>query len=93
MKYTVKHTSAFKKAYKRCIKQHLDISLLDEVIERLASGAPLDNKYHDHALSGKLAGFSECHIKPDWLLLYRINNNILVLTLIDTGSHAELLKM
>ena len=93
MKYTIKHTSTFKKAYKRCIKQHLDISLLDEVIERLASGAPLDNKYHDHALSGKLAGFRECHIKPDWLLLYRINSNILVLTLIDTGSHAELLKM
>ena len=93
MKYTVKHTSAFKKAYKRCIKQHLDISLLDEVIERLASGTPLDNKYHDHTLSGKLAGFRECHIKPDLLLLYRINNNILVLTLIDTRSHAELLKM
>ena len=93
MKYTVKHISAFKKAYKRCIKQHLDISLLDEVIEWLASGAPLDNKYHANALSGKLAGFRECHIKPDWLLLYRINSNILVLTLIDTGSHAELLKL
>lgn len=93
MKYIVKPTTAFKKAYKKCLRQHLDISLLDEIIQRLASGETLEPKYRDHALTGIYTGFRECHIKPDWLLIYRINNDILVLTLIDTGSHSEVLKM
>lgn len=92
MKYVVKHTTAFKKAYKRCIKQHLDISLIDDIIEKLANGEALEEKHHDHALSGSFAGFRECHIKPDWLLIYRVNNGTLVLTLIDTGSHSDLFK-
>ncbi len=93
MKYIVKPTNAFKKAYKKCIKQNLDISLLDDVIQKLASGQTLEPKYRDHALTGIYTGFRECHVKPDWLLIYRINNDILVLTLIDTGSHSEVLKM
>ena len=92
MKYTIKSTTAFKKAYKRCIKQHLNTTLLDDVITQLASGATLEPKYRDHALSGNFTGFRECHIKPDWLLIYRINNNTLILTLVDTGSHSELLN-
>lgn len=93
MKYIVKPTTTFKKAYKKCIKQHLDIKCLDEVIEKLANGEKLEVKYRDHALSGNFAGFRECHIKPDWLLIYRIENDILVLTLVDTGSHAQILNM
>lgn len=93
MKYTIKHTTAFKKAYKRCIKQHLDITLLDGIIKKLANGEPLDKRHHDHELTGNFAGFRECHIKPDWLLLYRTNNDVLILTLVDTGSHSEILNM
>lgn len=71
-------------------KRGLDISLLDEVIAKLQSGIALDPKYCDHALSGNYVGFRECHIKPDWLLVYLIEDNILTLTLVDTGSHSDI---
>lgn len=90
MKFEVKYTSTFKKKYKLMKKRGLDIQLLDNIITKLAQGKTLDEKYHDHALSGNYIGFRECHIKPDWLLLYYVNNNILVLTLVDTGSHSDL---
>lgn len=73
-------------------KRGLDLSLLDDVIIKLANGIELDEKHHDHELAGTYKGFRECHIKPNWLLIYLINDNILVLTLIDTGSHSDLLK-
>lgn len=74
------------------IKRGLDISLLDKVIERLAQGEALEEKYKDHALTGNFVGFRECHIKPDWLLIYLIEENILTLTLVNTGSHSDLLN-
>ena len=74
-------------------KRGLDISLLDEVVDTLRQGKKLDDKYHDHALTGNYQGFRECHIKPDWLLIYLIENDILTLTLVDTGSHSDLFKM
>jgi len=91
--YTVKFTTAYKKSYKLMKKRGLDISLLDEVVDTLRQGQQLDEKYHDHGLSGKFQGFRECHVKPDWLLIYLIEENILTLTLVDTGSHFDIFKM
>ncbi|MDW7798749.1 type II toxin-antitoxin system YafQ family toxin [Streptococcus canis] len=91
--YRVKFTSAFKKSYKRIKKRGLDIRLLDDVIDKLRLGQALETKYRDHDLKGNFAGYRECHIKPDWLLIYLIEDDILTLTLIDTGSHADLFKM
>ena len=90
--YQVKFTTAYKKAYKLMKKRGMDISLLDEVVDLLCQGRHLEERYRDHGLTGDLAGFRECHIKPDWLLIYLIENDILTLTLIDTGSHSDLFK-
>ena len=90
--YQVKFTTAYKKVYKLMKKRGLDLSLLDEVVDLLRQGKQLEKRYHDHGLTGDLAGFRECHIKPDWLLIYLIENDILTLTLIDTGSHSDLFR-
>ena len=90
--YQVKFTTTFKKSYKLMKKRGLDISLLDDVIDKLRQGIPLEEKYKDHGLSGNFDGFRECHIKPDWLLVYLIENDILTLTLVDTGSHSDIFK-
>ncbi len=90
--YQVKFTTAYKKAYKLMKKRGLDISLLDEVVGLLRQGRLLEERCRDHGLTGDLAGFRECHIKPDWLLIYLIENDILTLTLIDTGSHSDLFR-
>lgn len=74
-------------------KRDLDLSLLDEVVDTLRQGKQFDSKYQDHELSGNFQGFRECHIKPDWLLIYLIENEILTLTLVDTGSHSDILKI
>ena len=91
--YEVKFTTTFKKSYKLMRKRGLDISLLDNVVDKLRQGIPLDKKHRDHALSGNYEGFRECHIKPDWLLIYLIENDILTLTLVDTGSHSDLFNL
>ena len=93
MKYTVKLTSQFKKDYKNAIKRHLPIELLDDIIKALANGETLPEKNRDHPLSGNWKGHRECHILPDWLLIYRIENDILVLTLSATGSHSDLFNL
>ena len=90
--YQVKFTTAFKKSYKLMKKRGLDIAALDSVIDTLRQGKQLDEKYRDHGLTGNFIGFRECHIKPDWLLIYLIENDILTLTLVDTGSHSDLFK-
>ncbi|MCD8122997.1 MAG: type II toxin-antitoxin system YafQ family toxin [Clostridiales bacterium] len=90
--YTVKFTTAYKKSYKLMKKRGLDISLLDDVVDKLRQGKQLDEKHHDHELSGKFAGFRECHVKPDWLLVYLIENAILTLTLVDTGTHSDIFR-
>ena len=91
IKYTVKTTSQFKKDYKLAMKRNLNISLLKEVVTLLSMGEKLPEKYRDHALTGNWVGHRECHISPDWLLIYHIENDILVLTLSRTGSHSDLL--
>ena len=89
-KYIVKLTTQFKKDFKLAMKRGLKMKLLDDVIARLALGETLPEKNKDHALSGDWVGFRECHILPDWLLIYRIENDILVLTLTRTGTHSDL---
>ena len=89
-KYTVKPTAQFRKDYKRAVKRGLKIELLEEVVEMLAMGKTLPEKNRDHALSGDWAGHRECHIQPDWLLIYLIENDVLVLTLSRTGTHGDL---
>ena len=74
-------------------KRGLDLSLLDDVVDTLRQGKQLDAKYRDHESNGKFKGFRECHIKPDWLLVYLIENDILTLTLVDTGTHSDIFKL
>lgn len=92
MKYKLALTGKFKKGLKAAKKRGLNIALLDSVVEKLLHGIPLDDKYKDHALKGNWGGFRECHIQPDWLLIYLIEDDILTLTLVDTGTHADLFK-
>ena len=80
----------YKKGYRRAIKRGLPIEELNEVVLKLANQEVLPEKYKDHSLSGKYVGFRECHIQPDWLLIYRIDNGRLVLYLFDTGTHSDL---
>lgn len=89
-KYTVKSTTQFKKDYKQAMKRGLKIGLLEDVVATLAMGKPLPEKNKDHALYGNWAGHRECHILPDWLLIYRIEDDVLVLTLARTGTHSDL---
>lgn len=90
MKYEIQRTSQFKKDYKLAVKRGRNISKLKEVITLLANGEPLPRKYVDHELSGKYSKYRECHIEPDWLLIYKIDEGVLVLSLCRTSSHSDL---
>lgn len=90
--YIVKYTTQFKKDYKLAKRRGLNIKLLQEIVKKLAMGEILDDIYKDHALSGKWIGYRECHIQPDWLLIYHINKDVLVLTISRTGTHSDLFK-
>ena len=89
-KLTVKPTTQFKRDYKLAMKRRLEIQLLDEIIAALAMGETLPEKNKDHALTGTWSGHRECHILTDWLLIYRIEDEVLVLTLSRTGTHSDL---
>ena len=89
-KYEIKVTGQFKKDYKLAMKRHLNIALLDDIIRKLAACEQLPEKNKDHALTGDWIGQRECHIQPDWLLVYRVENDLLVLTLTRTGTHSDL---
>ena len=86
----LKITAQFRKDLKRMVKRKLNIGLLDEIVQALREQRPLGTKHHDHALTGDHAGFRECHIQPDWLLIYFIDGKKLVLTASRTGSHSDL---
>ncbi|MBP3763337.1 MAG: type II toxin-antitoxin system YafQ family toxin [Bacteroidales bacterium] len=88
--YGIDYSTTFKKSYKRCIKRGLPIEELNHVIKVLASGEPLDPKYKDHALTGNFTSYRECHIRPDWLLVYRINQLVELLYLQNTGTHSDI---
>ena len=92
MKFEIKRTKAFRKSYKLCEKRGLNMDLLDDVVFQLANGLQLPVKYRDHQLQGKFKEFRECHIEPDWLLIYKFDNDKLVLTLTNTGSHSDLFR-
>ena len=92
MKYEVKFTSQFKKDLKLAKKQRKNLDKLFEVIGILSNGNPLGAKYHDHELTGNYKGTRECHIEPDWLLIYELRDDVLVLMLYRLGSHSELFK-
>ena len=93
MKYHLEYTTKFKKNYKKMMKRGLKREDFQFLIEKLQSGEKLDKKYKDHILKGKYKGYHECHIQPDWLLIYMIRDDVLILTLVDTGSHADLFDM
>ncbi|MFQ7186963.1 MAG: type II toxin-antitoxin system YafQ family toxin [Lachnospira eligens] len=84
----IKDSGQFKKDYKKCVKRGLDMNLLKAIVKTLAIPEPLDIKNKDHNLTGNYAGFRECHIMPDWLLIYRYNEEYL--ELVRTGTHSDL---
>lgn len=89
-KYKIVQTSKFKKDLKTAIKRGYDINLLGTVVDTLASGEALPAKYKDHALIGNYKDCRECHITPDWLLIYEIDGEELYLYLTRTGTHSDL---
>ena len=87
---TISYSSRFKKDYKVVKKRGYDIELLEEVLTLLCEEQPLPEKYRDHALTGNFIGHRECHITPDWLLIYKIEKAELLLALTRTGTHSDL---
>ena len=93
MQYELILSGKFKKSLKLAKKRGLDLKLLDKVITMMQNDIPLEEKYRDHELKGKYQGFRDCHIQPDWLLIYLKENDVLTLTLVDTGTHADLFNL
>ena len=89
MKYGITYTAQFKRDYKRIKKRRFNIAELQAVVTLLAEGKTLPETYGDHALIGSYSNARECHIRPDWLLIYSISNETLVLELMRTGSHSD----
>ena len=88
--YDVKPTSRFKRDLKNIQRRGYDLGLLTAVIKTLAAGEPLAEKHKDHVLSGFWSKHRECHVTPDWLLIYKLENDVLVLILTRTGTHSDL---
>ncbi len=89
-KYEIDFTSAFSKDLKKIKKRGYNIDLLESVVDKLQTGEQLEPKYKDHFLTGNWKGYKECHIQPDWLLIYRICDDKLLLVLTRTGTHSDL---
>lgn len=83
-------TAQFRKDYKRVRKRGYDLSLLEQVIDKLLQEETLEAKYRDHSLAGSMASYRECHIQPDWLLIYRIEDDRMILVAHRTGTHSDL---
>ena len=92
MSYIIRYSSNFKKAYKRCKKRGLDMLLLKEVIRILSEVGKLPPTYHAHTLQGKYKDLWECHIQPDWLLVWEQNDKEFILYFLSTGTHSDLFK-
>lgn len=92
MKYKITTTTYFKKELKTIRKRNKDLSKLKKVVDIISNGEKLEEKYKDHQLinTTRFKNCRECHIEPDWLLVYRINNDELILVLVETGSHSDL---
>jgi mRNA interferase YafQ len=92
MSYSITYTGAFKKDYKRIVKRGYSVELLQAVINMLAADGDLPEKYYPHPLKGNYTGFLECHIKPDWLLIWKTDSVNKVIELARTGTHSDLFK-
>ena len=90
--YTISYTGQFKKDLKRCLKRGLDLSLITEAIKLLGSTGTLPASYRPHKLTGDRKGQWECHIEPDWLMVWEQNDNELTLLFLETGTHSDLFK-
>lgn len=88
----VVYSSKFKKDYKLIKKRGYNMSKFEKLLTMLANEEKLPQNYSDHALTGDFIGFRECHIEPDWLLIYKVENEILTLTLTRTGTHSDLFR-
>ncbi len=85
-----KTTKQFERDYRLMVKQGKDIEKLKTIMRQLVDQQPLELGYHDHALTGNLRGHRDCHIEPDWILIYRIDRDVREITFVRTGSHADL---
>ena len=83
-------SNRFKKDLKLAVKRGMNLEELNSIVDQLAAGQALPEKNHDHALTGDYIGFRECHIRPDWLLVYRVDGEELILFLFRTGTHTDL---
>jgi mRNA interferase YafQ len=92
MKYEIHAKKAYRKQYKLLEKRGYDMLLLDDIVKKLANGETLAEKHRDHPLKGDRKGYRDCHIKDDWVLIYKIDKNILTLVLSETGTHADILE-
>ena len=90
MSYVVRHTTTFRRDYKLAIRRNLPIEKLQAVVAKLQNGEELPPANRDHALTGPWANHRECHVAPNWLLIYQIFENVLVLELTRTGTHSDL---
>lgn len=90
MKYGIRKTSRYRKSLKRMLRRGKDIGKIADVVRMLANGETLPPQFKDHALTGNLAGLRDCHVENDWVLLYYIEESVLVLVLADTGTHSDL---
>lgn len=92
MKYKIEFTKQFQRDVKLAAKQHWDLERLFEVVDSLQKGETLDSRFKDHELTGQYKGTRECHIQPDFLLVYKIKEDVLVLLLYRVGTHSSLFK-
>lgn len=92
MMLDIRRTTQFKKDLKKIIKQRKNLALLEEITQQLRESIPLKSKHRDHLLVGEWYGYRECHITPDWLLIYKIEDELHLLRLARTGSHADLFE-
>ena len=90
--YTISYTGQFKKSLKLCVKRGLNPQLLAEAVDILQRTGSLPETYKPHKLKGRYVGCWECHIQPDWLLVWRQNDQELELLMVDTGTHSDLFK-
>ena len=90
MKYEIVPSNQFKKDLKLAQRRGYDLTKIKKVITLLANGEPLEEKYRDHFLVGDYGGYRECHIQPDWLLIWEQRDTELILILTDTGTHSDL---
>lgn len=91
-KYKIQSSKTYRKQVKLLKKRGYNMALLSDVVTLISQGATLPARYQDHPLKGKFRGYRDCHIKDDWILLYKIEENVLKLTLIQTGTHSDILE-